>query len=38
MPRAVPLPWVSSRTSQSWATRCIQVPVLDTTCPVANSR
>ena len=38
MPSAVPLPWVSSRTSQSWATRCIQVPVLETTWPLANSR
>ena len=38
MPSAVPLLWVSSSTSQSWATRCIQLPVLETTCPVANSR
>ena len=38
MPSAVPLPWVSCRTSQSWATRCIQVPLLETTWPVANSR
>ena len=33
MPRAAPpLPGRLS-TSQSWATRCIQVPVLDTTLP-----
>ena len=38
MPSAVPLLWVSSSTSQSWATRCIQLPVLETTWPVANSR
>ena len=38
MPRAVPLPWVSSSTSQSCATRCIQVPLLETTWPAANSR
>ena len=38
MPSAVPLPWVSSSTSQSCATRCIQVPVLEITWPVANSR
>ena len=36
MPSAVaPEPTASWRTSQSWATRCIQVPVLDTTPPVA---
>ena len=38
MPSAVPLPWVRLSTSQSWAIRCIQVPVLETTWPVANSR
>ncbi len=38
MPRAVPLLAVSWRTSQSWATRCIQVPVFDTTPPAAYSR
>jgi hypothetical protein len=38
MPSAVPLPWVNSRTSQSWATRCIQVPLLETTWPIAKSR
>jgi len=38
MPSAIPLSWVSSSTSQSCATRCIQVPVLETTCPVANNR
>ena len=38
MPSAAPLPWDSSSTSQSWAIRCIQVPVLETTCPAANSR
>ncbi len=37
-PSAVPLPWVSWSTSQSWATRCIQVPLLEMTWPVANSR
>jgi hypothetical protein len=36
-PSAVPL-WVSVSTSQSWAMRCIQVPVLETTCPAAKSR
>ena len=35
MPSAVPLPSVSRRTSQSWATRCIQVPVFDTRLPSA---
>ena len=35
MPRAVPLPSVRRSTSQSWATRCIQVPVLDTRLPSA---
>lgn len=34
MPSAVP-EWVSSRTSQSWATRCIQVPVFEMIAPVA---
>ncbi len=38
-PRAVlasaALPWCSVSTSQSWATRCIQVPVLETTPPRA---
>ena len=38
MPRAEPLPCDSSSTSQSWAVRCIQVPLLDTTCPAANKR
>ena len=37
-PSAVPLPWVNSRTSQSCATRCIQVPLLEITWPVAKSR
>ena len=32
MPTASGLP-VRLRTSQSWAIRCIQVPVLDTTWP-----
>ena len=36
-PRAPALP-VRARTSQSWATRCIQVPVFDTSDPAANSR
>ena len=31
MPSAVPLLWVRLRTSQSCATRCIQLPVLETT-------
>ena len=30
--------FVSCSTSQSWATRCIQVPVSETSCPLANSR
>jgi hypothetical protein len=34
MPIAAPLP-VSWSTSQSWAMRCIQVPVLETTLPAA---
>ena len=38
MPIAVPLFAVSCRTSQSWATRCIQVPTLETTLPAAYSR
>ncbi len=38
MPSAVPLLWVSSSTSQSCATRCIQLPVFDTTWPAAKSR
>ena len=29
---------VSVRISQSWATRCIHVPTLDTSEPVANRR
>ena len=37
MPSAPALP-VSVRTSQSWATRCIQVPTFDTSEPVANRR
>ncbi len=37
MPTAEAEP-VSERTSQSWAMRCIQVPVLETTWPVAKSR
>ena len=35
MPRAVPLLSLSSSTSQSWATRCIQVPMFETKPPVA---
>ena len=35
MPIAAPLLAVSCSTSQSWATRCIQVPVFDTTPPAA---
>jgi hypothetical protein len=38
MPTAVPELSESSRTSQSWATRCIQVPVSETTWPLAYSR
>ena len=38
MPSAEPLPLVSWSTSQSWATRCIQVPVLLTTLPAAYLR
>ena len=42
MPSAVlalaALPVWSWRTSQSWATRCIQVPVFDTTPPMAYRR
>ena len=38
IPTATPLPCVSSSTSQSCATRCIQVPVFEITCPVANNR
>jgi hypothetical protein len=30
--------WVSSSTSQSWATRCIQLPVFETTWPAAKRR
>jgi hypothetical protein len=30
--------FVNSRTSQAWASFCIQVPVTDTDCPVKNSR
>ena len=37
MPSAPALP-VSARTSQSCATRCIHVPVFDTSDPMANSR
>jgi hypothetical protein len=33
MPSSVPLLPGSWSTSQSWATRCIQVPVFDTTLP-----
>ena len=32
------LPCRTVRTSQSWATRCIQVPVFETIAPVAHSR
>ena len=35
MPSATPLWPVSWSTSQSWAMRCIQVPMLETTPPVA---
>ena len=38
MPRAEPLPCDNCSTSQSCAVRCIQVPLLDTTCPAANKR
>ena len=39
MPTAAPELSVSTvRTSQSWATRCIQVPVFETIAPVAQSR
>jgi hypothetical protein len=38
IPSADPLPWVRSSTSQSCATRCIQLPVFEITWPVANSR
>ena len=34
MPRAAPLLLLSSSTSQSWAMRCIQVPMLETKPPV----
>ena len=37
MPSAPALP-VSVSTSQSWAMRCIQVPMFDTSEPVAKSR
>ncbi len=37
MPRAPALP-VRASTSQSWATRCIQVPMLDRSDPPANRR
>src|SRR5258708_6924150 len=30
--------WVSANTSQSWAMRCIQVPVFETSCPAMKSR
>ncbi len=33
MPNASPEPPESSSTSQSWATRCIQVPMLETNEP-----
>ena len=36
-PRAPALP-VRASTSQSWATRCIHVPVFETSEPAANSR
>src|ERR1700759_1021031 len=36
-PTAVALP-VRLRTSQSWAIRCTQVPVLENSCPVVNKR
>src|ERR1700761_8196045 len=36
-PTAVALP-VRLRTSQSWAIRCTQVPVLENSCPVVNNR
>ena len=35
MPNAIAELWESSSTSQSWAIVCIQVPVSDTTCPLA---
>jgi hypothetical protein len=37
MPRAAGLS-VRTSTSQSWATRCIQVPMLETSDPAANRR
>ncbi len=37
MPTAAEEP-VRLRTSQSWAMRCIQVPVLETTWPMKNRR
>ena len=37
MPRAPALP-VRASTSQSWATRCIHVPTLETSDPAAKSR
>ncbi len=36
-PSATPLP-VRLRTSQFWATVCIHVPDIDTSCPIQNSR
>ncbi len=33
MPTATPDPPDRSSTSQSWATRCIQVPTLETSAP-----
>ena len=37
-PTASPEPPDSSSTSQSWATRCIQVPTLETKAPPAYVR
>jgi hypothetical protein len=38
-PTAEALWWVSwVSTSQSWAVRCIQVPMLETSAPAAQSR
>ena len=36
-PRAVPLP-VSFRTSQPWATFCMNVPAIEMACPMKYSR
>jgi hypothetical protein len=38
IPTAIPEPPDSSRTSQSWATRCIQVPMLETNDPASVIR